>query len=110
MDITFSRDLAKKFRSEKDMLRAYGKPMSKTLMKGLAFLEGAPDLGWAISQSLHRIHFLKGDRKGKFAMDMMQPHRLVFMPNHDPLPLKADGGFDLSKIIAIHITEVVDYH
>lgn len=57
-----------------------------------------------------RRHELKGQRKGQYAVDLKQPHRLVFKPNHDPLPRKSDGGLDLGAITAITILKVEDYH
>ena len=43
-------------------------------------------------------------------MDLAHPFRLIFVPNHDPIPLRDDGGIDRDRITAITITEVVDYH
>lgn len=57
-----------------------------------------------------RRHQLSGNRKGQFAVDLTKSHRLVLEPNHDPVPLKADGGIDLAKVEAITILEVVNYH
>ena len=51
-----------------------------------------------------------GRRKGEFAVDLKQPFRLVFRPNHDPVPLKTDGGIDLEHITSITIMSVEDYH
>ena len=45
-----------------------------------------------------------------FAIDLVHPFRLVFEPNHDPLPRRKDGGIDLEQVTAIKILEVVDYH
>ena len=37
--------------------------------------------------------------------------RLVFEPNHDPLPRREDGGIDLDQVTAITVIwEVIDYH
>jgi proteic killer suppression protein len=57
-----------------------------------------------------RRHELSGNRKGRFAVDLKHPQRLVFEPNHNPLPRGADGGLDLKKINAVTIIEVEDYH
>ena len=50
------------------------------------------------------------DRKDEFAVDLVHPYRLVFRPDHDPVPRKDDGGIELEAITAIEIVEVVDYH
>ena len=57
-----------------------------------------------------RMHQLKGNRDEQFAVDLVHPYRLVFEPNHDPLPRKKDGGINLEQVTAIKIMEVVDYH
>jgi len=38
------------------------------------------------------------------------PYRLVFKPDHDPLPRKDNGGLDLEMITGITILGVEDYH
>ena len=36
--------------------------------------------------------------------------RLIFMPFHDPIPTKADGGLDWTAVTAVVIVGVEDYH
>jgi plasmid maintenance system killer protein len=55
-------------------------------------------------------HPLHGNRSGQFAVDAKYPYRLIFVPDHNPLPTLADGGLNLSKVVKIKIIEVVDYH
>ncbi|MBW7869399.1 MAG: killer suppression protein HigA [Brumimicrobium sp.] len=57
-----------------------------------------------------RCHELKGSRKGELAVIISGNWRIIFEPNHDPLPLKTDGGLDWQKITSIKILEVIDYH
>ncbi len=57
-----------------------------------------------------RRHQLEGNRAGQYAVDLVHPNRLVFVPNHDPIPRKKDGGIDTDQVTAITIIEVVDYH
>ncbi len=57
-----------------------------------------------------KFHALKADRHGQFACALDHPYRLIFSPNHDPLPLLPDGGLSWSQITAITILEIVDYH
>ena len=57
-----------------------------------------------------RCHQLSGDRAGQFAVDVRHPFRLIFEPAHDPVPRKEDGGIDLTRVTAIRILEVTDYH
>ena len=57
-----------------------------------------------------RLHALKGDRKGQYAVDVKHPFRLIFEPTHDPIPTKDDGGVDLEKVTRIRVLTVEDYH
>lgn len=55
-------------------------------------------------------HPLAADRKGQWAVSLWGQFRLVFVPDHDPMPLLDDGGIDTTLVTKILITEVVDYH
>lgn len=57
-----------------------------------------------------RCHQLSGDRAGQFAVDVQHPFRLIFEPAHDPVARKDDGGIDLTRVTAVRILEVTDYH
>jgi proteic killer suppression protein len=43
-------------------------------------------------------------------MALWGANRLVFEPDHDPIPTLEDGGIDQSAVTRIKILEVVDYH
>lgn len=98
------------FNSEAELLREYGKDNATAIKKRMAILNAAPTLENVPSEKPTRRHPLKGDRKGEFAVDLCHPFRLVFEPDHDPIPLKKDGGIDLSEITAVIILRVEDYH
>ena len=49
-------------------------------------------------------------RSGRYAVDGVHPHRLVFQSNHDPVPRLANGGIDIGHVAAITIIEVIDDH
>jgi len=57
-----------------------------------------------------RCHQLTADRAGQFAVDAQHPFRLIFEPAHDSVLRKEDGGIDLTRVTAIRIVEVTDYH
>lgn len=57
-----------------------------------------------------RCHELRGDRQGQLAVDVTKNYRLIFKPTEQPPPQKDDGGLDWSKVEAITILEVEDYH
>ncbi|MBD3338868.1 MAG: system killer suppression protein [Candidatus Lokiarchaeota archaeon] len=111
MDITFKNDKLKKiFNSKKELIRKFGNENAKFIMLRMAVLSAANCLDDVPIDKPDRCHQLKGDRKGDFAVDIKQPFRLIFRPNHDPVPKKDDGGIDLKNVTAIKILEVRDYH
>ena len=57
-----------------------------------------------------RLHPLKGNRKGQLSVDLDHPYRLIFVPNHDPVPELKSGGYDWSKITVITIIGIADTH
>ena len=57
-----------------------------------------------------RCHELGLDRKGQLSVDLAHPYRLIFMPDHDPVPAKPDGGLDWTEVTRVLIVEVVDTH
>jgi hypothetical protein len=57
-----------------------------------------------------RCHALGANRRGQFAVCLWGAYRLIFVPDHDPIPFLPDGGIDLGRITQISITELVDYH
>ena len=57
-----------------------------------------------------KIEELKGQRKGQFSIRLSANFRLIFEPNHDPVPTKADGGISWVAVTRVKILEVEDYH
>ncbi len=111
MNINFARPrLEKTFNSETALKRAFGDRMTKTIAMRMAVLRNARTLGKVPVTKPDRRHQLEGNRAGQYAVDLVHPKRLVFEPNHNPIPRKVDGGIDTDQVTAITIIEVVDYH
>ena len=111
MDISFkTKQLAKTLNEEKALRQTYGDRMAKVIMMRRAVLKNAPTLSRVPATRPERLHPLKGQRKGQYAVDLVHPKRLVFEPAHDPVPLTEDGGIDTDEVTAIVVIEVVDYH
>lgn len=111
MDIAFrTRKLEKTFNSASELRKAYGPRIAKAIMNRLAVLGAAHTLALVPTTPPDRRHQLQGNRDEQFAVDLVHPHRLVFEPNHDPLPRKSDGGIAIEQVTAITINEVIDYH
>lgn len=111
MEITFrTRRLARIFTSNRELRRAYGPAMAETIALRIAVLQGVPALTAVATTPPERRHALLGARSGQYAIDLAHPYRLIFEPNHIPVPRRADGGIDTDQVTAITIIEVVDYH
>lgn len=57
-----------------------------------------------------RCHELSGDLKGLLAIDLDGPYRLIFEPAQDPEPVDDTGGLVWSRVTAIRILRIEDYH
>ena len=102
--------LEKIFNSEKNLVRVYGSMNAAKIKRRMDFLKAAPSLEDVPQAPPFRRHPLHQNREGQFAVDLKHPHRLVLEPNHEPLPVKANGDLDLTQVTAITILGVEDYH
>ncbi|XZE18625.1 type II toxin-antitoxin system RelE/ParE family toxin [Pirellulaceae bacterium SH449] len=111
MDISFrTKKLAKLCNSEKELRGKLGKPNADKLKQRLNELAAAETLEDMRHLPGARCHELTGNLKRKLAVDLAHPDRLVFYPNHDPLPTRKDGGLNWAEVMAICIDGVGDYH
>jgi proteic killer suppression protein len=113
MDINFhTGSLEKLVNSQKKLTREFGSKVARAIMMRMATLKAAPCLEQVPHTPPERRHQLTGNRKGQFAVDANKASgvRVVFKPNHNPLPTMDDGGIDLSQVTKIVILEVDDYH
>ena len=111
MEVTFrTRKLQKTFNSKDSLSKEYGSQMTQRIISRLAVLKSATSLSKVPSTPPDRCHMLIGDRGGQFAVDLIHPQRLVFEPDHDPIPRKEDGGIDLDGVRTVTVIGVIDYH
>jgi len=111
MNITFkSKRLQKTFSTSEMLITAFGKPTARRIMNRMSTLDALANLNDVPTTPPERRHQLSGQRREQFAVDIGSNQRLVFRPNHHPIPRKDDGGFDLELITDITILEVTDYH
>jgi plasmid maintenance system killer protein len=102
--------MARACSTDRLMRTQWGDPIARKLQQRLTELEVFDSLADATSLPAIRCHEMTGDRKGQIAVDLVHPHRLLFRPDHDPLPAKPDGGLDWTQVTAVVVIEVVDYH
>lgn len=109
MKIGFAtQKLQKIFNSEKELKKKYGVRADKIRIR-MKVLESSANLEEVSPSKPERRHQLKGDRKEQFAVDLIHPFRLVFMPDREPV-LLPDGGIDLKQVTGIIILSVENYH
>ncbi len=104
-----SRKLEKDCANDRQGSKRWGADNWKLLKRRLAALLGAPTLA-DMDGVPGKCHQLRADRRGEFALYLWGSYRLIFQPDHDPLPMLDDGGIDRTKVTQIEIKEVVDYH
>jgi proteic killer suppression protein len=110
MELSFAtRRLARELADDRALLRAYG-DRAKRLKLRLDLLAVASCLDDVPPTPPTRRHELAGEWVGHFAVDVTANWRLIFRPNHDPIPRNANGGVDLKAITAIEIVAIEDYH
>lgn len=95
---------------EREMLKQRGRVMADKLQQRLMELNAAETLADVSHLPPPRCHELSGNRAGQFSVDLEHPYRLLFIPADDPIPLKEDGGIDLSQVREIEIIEIEDTH
>ncbi len=110
MEISFATSkLAKVCNSEKKLRSVYGPRMARVIQQRLVDLDAAETLE-SMRNIPGRCHQLKENLEGLFAVDLVHPDRLVFAPDHDPVPQLSGGGVDWSKITKIEVVGIGDYH
>jgi proteic killer suppression protein len=113
LDISFkSTKLEKEFNEGKRLEKVHGSLRAKKIRHRLNELKAASSLYdfWPPKSGPGRCHELTGERKGQLSVDLDQPYRLIFVPNHEPVPSKPDGGLDWKQVTAIMINGIEDTH
>jgi len=111
MEISYkSHRLARTVKDLSSIAKAYG-TRAKLVNKRLKELKSAKDLSDFKYLPQANCHELNNNRKGELAIDISANHRIIFIPNHEPIPQNDDGGMDWSSINSITITVIgEDYH
>lgn len=77
--------------------RLYGLKMAVKIHQRIDEITAADTVEMMIRFHIGRCHMLTQDRKGQYAVDLVQPYRLVFEKNGDEIQIA-------------RILEIVDYH
>ena len=98
MDISFkNRKLEKSFIEEAKLVKNHGALRAKKIKIRMAALRAAMTLTdfWPPKSPPDRCHELpEGKRRGQLSVDLDYPYRLIFVPDHEPVPQLQDGGLD----------------
>lgn len=110
MEISYkNRKLEKQLTDPREMVKSFGQLAVKIKLR-LKNLKDADNLAIMRSIPAARCHELTGDRKGELAVDVSGNYRMIFEPNHDPIPKKDDGDLNWEDVTKIQINEIEDYH
>ncbi|WP_321436658.1 type II toxin-antitoxin system RelE/ParE family toxin [uncultured Bacteroides sp.] len=104
-----SNKLEKQLTVPKDLSKKFG-TMAKKMAQRISELKAAETLEDMRSLPAANCHELKGNRKGKLAVDISANYRLFFEPCQNPIPQKEDGGLEWILITEIEIITTEDYH
>ena len=109
MGVAFDdRALGEMCESEKELRKRCGTVRAKKIQTRIQQLRAAATLEDMRSLPGH-CHELTADRAGQLAVDLDQPYRLLFRPRDetDPGP---GGGLDWTRVTAVVVTSIEDYH
>ena len=104
-----SNKLKKQLTQPKEMIKTFGQ-RAKKVSQRMEDLEAADTLAIMRFIPAANCHELTGGRKGQLAVDVSSNYRLIFIPEHEPIPTKEDGGLDWESVTKIRIIEIDDYH
>jgi plasmid maintenance system killer protein len=104
------RKLEKVCNDQSLLVRRYGPIRAKLIRRRLDQFRVAETLEVMRLLPQVRCHELKGNRAGTLAVDLDHPYRLIFEPADTPIPRKSDGGLDWTKVAAIRVLSIEDYH
>ena len=111
MDIVLLDKKLKKSANEwRKLVRSFGQRQAEVIRRRLDELKAADNLAVVRSIPQARCHELKENRKGQLAVDLVYPYRLIFEPDHNPIPTTEDGRLDWAGVSKIRVIEVQDYH
>lgn len=96
----------------RELEKTFGTKVAKAIVQRKTLLEIVDHLGEVPHVPPEKCHELSGKEKGKFSVYTAPKSgvRVVFVPDHDPVPKKDDGGMDLTAVTDILIWYVGDYH
>lgn len=104
MNLTFkTKKLETECNDFKRATRAHGDRRAKLLHQRVRELKASSSLSEMVEFGLGRCHPLKGNYKGKYALDLDHPYRLIVEP-------VLDAADQTISVNIVKLLEVTDYH
>ena len=92
-----TKQLEKVCTSRKEAVKKYNDNMAEKIFTRIGQIEATDSIDDLVKYSIGRCHSLSGNRNNQFAMDLVQPFRLVFINVGDTVHIA-------------QIIEITDYH
>lgn len=109
MEVHFDHDkLERTIRTERLLVRKYGRATATAVKKRLTALVQSPHLGEALKLP-GRLHPLKGNRQGDYAYDLPNGRRLIIRPT-SPVSRLSDDGVDVRQVTAVTVIDLSDHY
>ncbi|SRR6266851_3327792 len=109
IEITFrDQELERAFRHDEMALKQFGQA-ARTFQRRIKQFEAAPTLA-ALAGTPAACRPVPGTKDGLLAARLTNRGLLIFVPDHEPMPLLHDGGLDHSRVTKIQIRSVEDDH
>jgi plasmid maintenance system killer protein len=110
VDVVFAnKKLQQLCESRRALQREHGQSCARKIMGRLQDLEAAPSLEDTRTLA-GSCHELSGDRAGQLAIRLSGGKKLIPEPASNPAPAKPDGGLDWTKVTAVRVVAILDYH
>lgn len=77
--------------------KKYSREMAEKIQMRIDQIGAADTIEDLVKYRIGRCHFLKGDRKGQYAMDLVHPYRQIFVKTGEEIQIA-------------NVMEIVDYH
>lgn len=92
------------------MVRVHGPHRAKLIRRRLDEMVAAQNLAILYMIPGARCHQLGADLAGRFSVDLDHPQRLLFFPNHDPVPMNENMMIIRDLVTDVCIEGVRDTH
>jgi len=90
--------------------RTWNKRQAEKVAQRINEIAAAPTLDDLYKLPPAGCHQLTADLKGKLAVNLVHPYRLIFEPLGEKDDIYTEGALDRRKVVGVRILGVGDYH